>query len=115
MGANELLVRTLEFLRRRRVAYRLAFGTNHITTSVRAAYKRAFGHYAGQAVLIDLATFCRASETCFHEDPRKHAVLEGRREVFLRIQNHLRLNEKQLYAIYSGQQFPMIEEDDNAA
>lgn len=115
MGTSELVVRTLEFLRRRRIAYRLTFGTNHITTSVRAAYKRAFGHYAGQAVLIDLAKFCRAERSCFDPDPRIHAVLEGRREVFIRITNHLRLNEKQLYAIYSGQQFPMIEEDDNAA
>jgi hypothetical protein len=39
--------------------------------------------------LLDLAEFCRANESCFHEDPRMHAALEGRREVWLRIQEHI--------------------------
>src|SRR5437016_3602967 len=114
MSANELITRTLEFLRHRRTAYRLTFGTNYVTTSLRAAYRRAFGHYAGQAVLIDLAKFCRAERSCFDPDPRIHAVLEGRREVFLRIQSHLRLTPEQLYALYAGQQFPMTAEADDA-
>lgn len=37
-------------------------------------------------VLTDLASFCRAHDTTFHTDERTHAMLEGRREVFLRIQ-----------------------------
>ena len=36
-------------------------------------------------ILSELAHFCRAFETCFHADPRIHAALEGRREVWLRI------------------------------
>lgn len=36
-------------------------------------------------LLLDLAHFCRAYETCFHADQRVHAALEGRREVWLRI------------------------------
>jgi hypothetical protein len=57
------------------------------------AYRVAFGSPAGQQVLADLAPFCRAAETCFHPDPRIHAALEGRREVWLRIQNFVHLTE----------------------
>lgn len=45
-----------------------------------------------ETVLKDLAKFCRAHESTFELDPRKHAVLEGRREVWLRIQEHLNLS-----------------------
>jgi hypothetical protein len=68
-------------------------------------YQLAFTSPPGQAVLHDLAHFCRANETTFHEDPRLHAVAEGRREVWLRIQKHLRLTPDQLFAVYSGRTF----------
>lgn len=80
---------TFDFIRRRKRDYQLCFKQP-----------------AGQEVLIDLARFCRASETCFDADPRKHAVLEGRREVWLRIANHLNLSSEQLYSIFTGNQFP---------
>jgi hypothetical protein len=64
------------------------------------AYKLAFGGVAGDTVLRDLAKFCRAHETTFHADPRVAAVLEGRREVFLRIQHHLKLTDEQVYSLY---------------
>lgn len=87
----------LDFLRGRKRAYQLAL------TSV-----------AGQTVLQDLAEFCRANDTCFHEDARMHAVLEGRREVWLRIQQQLNLTSEQLYALYSGRTFnPTIEDNSN--
>lgn len=50
-----------------------------------------------QNVLSDLAKFCRATESTFHKDPRAHAVLEGRREVWLRIQKQLNLSAEQIY------------------
>ncbi len=53
-------------------------------------------------VLLDLAEFCRANESCFHEDPRMHAALEGRREVWLRIQEHIHLTPAQLMALRQG-------------
>jgi hypothetical protein len=61
-------------------------------------------HYQGisEAVLEDLRRFCRANETCFNADPRIHAALEGRREVWLRIQQHLDLTPDQLLKLYSG-------------
>ncbi len=65
-------------------------------------YKLAFGSPAGMEVLRDLMLFCRAHQSCFHQDPRVHAVLEGRREVYLRIRNHLNLTEEQAFAVFGG-------------
>lgn len=66
----------------------------------RTAYVATFANPMGQEVLIDLAKFCRANESTFHVDARAHAVAEGRREVFLRIQKHLQLTDEQLWALY---------------
>jgi hypothetical protein len=68
-------------------------------------YQLAFTSPAGQEVMMDLAKFCRANDTCFNEDPRIHAVLEGRREVWLRIQKYLNLTPDQLYGLHAGHQF----------
>lgn len=58
-----------------------------------------------QAVLLDLAAFCRESETCVVPGDRDRTyVLEGRREVILRIRHHLSLTTEQLaqrYPLYS--------------
>lgn len=51
-------------------------------------------------VLQDLAKFCRATETTFASDDRISNVLEGRREVWLRIQNHLQLTPDELYDLH---------------
>jgi len=73
----------------------------YLTTRKRA-YQVVFTSNAGQIVLADLAKFCRAEQTCFDADPRLHAALEGRREVWLRVCSHLNLNPQELYALYSG-------------
>jgi len=65
----------------------------------RTNYVRTFNNPPGEAVLADLAKFCRAHETTFHPDPRIHAMLEGRREVWLRLQNHLQLTDDELWAL----------------
>lgn len=54
---------------------------------------------AADIVLADLRDFCRARETTFDADPRTHALLEGRREVWLRIANALALDEWQVAAM----------------
>ena len=76
--------KALDFLRLRRQSYMLTFGNDH-----------------GKRVLADLAKFCRANETTFHTDPRMHAELEGRREVWLRIMNHLNYGPEKLLEIYN--------------
>ncbi len=77
--------RLLDMIRRRKQQYQLTFGSP-----------------AGQDVLIDLAKFCHASESCFDEDPRVHAAFEGRREVWLRIQQFLGLTAEQIAALHHG-------------
>lgn len=68
----------------------------------RNAYCKTFLTPYGGEVLQDLARFCRANETTFHKDPRAHAVAEGRREVWLRIQRNLQLSDEQLWALHGA-------------
>jgi len=66
------------------------------------AYELAFRTEAGKAVLIDLTPFCRVKETCVVPGDRDRTyVLEGRREVFLRIQDYLDLTVEQLVEKYT--------------
>ena len=59
-------------------------------------YRLTYGNPMGEAVLADLSRFCRATESTFHPDARIHAVLEGRREVWLRIRAYLDLDDETL-------------------
>lgn len=76
----------------------------------RRAYQLAFGSTAGREVLKDLSLFCRARETCVVAERNKTVdrertlVLEGRREVWLRIQQHMNMSEAELYALFGGPQ-----------
>ena len=99
MRFNELAARAFDFLRGRKRAYLLTFDKAQPAT---------------QEVLADLAKFCRANETTFHPDPRIHAALEGRREVWCRITQHLNLSTEELYALYKGVPLTISEEDTNA-
>lgn len=64
------------------------------------AYHKVFRGPFADVVLDDLARFCRAHQSTFHVDPRQHAVLEGRREVWLRITQHLNLSDEDLWKHY---------------
>jgi hypothetical protein len=68
------------------------------------AYQRIFLDHGTDTdlVLQDLAKFCRATETTFHADQRLSDVLIGRREVFLRISQHLNLTQDQLWELYGN-------------
>jgi len=66
------------------------------------AYMLAFKTDAGAAILSDLAVFCRANETCVVPGDRDRTyVLEGRREVYLRIKAHLDMTEDQLLEAFT--------------
>ncbi len=77
--------RLRRYLRRRHIAYNQVFTIESVFT---------------QTVLKDLAKFCRAHESTFHTDARVSAVMDGRREVYLRIQEHLNLTTEQIYALH---------------
>ena len=66
------------------------------------AFKHVFAEENPSAVQVleDLARFCRADSSCFHEDPRLHALLEGRREVYLRIKDFINLTPDEYWAAY---------------
>lgn len=68
----------------------------------KAAYARVFNIHAkdGEAVLTDLAEFCRAHSSTYDPDARLSDRLDGRREVWLRIQQHLQLTNDQLWKLY---------------
>lgn len=70
----------------------------------RYAYQTTFRGPLADEVLRDLARFCRANQSTFHDDARAHALAEGRREVWLRIANHLNLPPDRLWAIYDGRE-----------
>lgn len=82
-----------EFLTQRKTAYQLTFEKEMP---------------ANVDVLIDLARFCRANETTLVNDKtgkldvEKSIALAARRDVWLRIQQHLGLTPEQLLALYSG-------------
>ena len=82
----------------------------------KTAYQIAMSQPGMAAVLLDLSKFCRANETCVvldkdgRMDEQRTFVLEGRREVWCRIQEHMNLTPKQLYALYTGQQYNPGEE-----
>ena len=69
------------------------------------SYYRVFNPDSQDArvVLVDLARFCRAHVSTAAKDPLVSARLDGRREVWLRIQHHLNLDNETLWLLYSGQ------------
>lgn len=74
-----------------------------LLASRQQCYKQTFKGPVAEKVLRDLARFCRANASTFHEDARLHAVAEGRREVWLRIQNHLNLPAADLFRLTTGE------------
>lgn len=72
------------------------------------AYQRVFLGHGGDTnkVLDDLAKFCRANESTFHIEHSASDRLDGRREVWLRIQQHLRLNDESLWELYGNHALP---------
>ena len=65
------------------------------------AYRQVFKGVHSDKVLADLAKFCRANETTFNADARVEGILQGRREVWLRITAHLNLTEDELWSHFN--------------
>ena len=95
MSLLEEWEKLVDFLRVRKRDYTLTFRKN----------------LSGQAVLRDLAPFCRANTTCYHPEEFMRGVLTGRREVWLRIQHHLNMTEEELATLYSGRSLKPKEDD----
>lgn len=71
----------------------------------RAAYAQTFNNINGQKVLADLRRFCKASvPTADVNNVHTTYLLEGRREVFLRIIAHLHLTEDDVMTLVEDYQ-----------
>lgn len=75
-----------------------------VLKSRQRAYRKVYkgNGIDGDIVLEDLAKFCRANQTTFHTNPRLSLILQGRHEVWVRIQQHLQLSDEQLWALYGN-------------
>lgn len=76
----------------------------------REAYRRTFlgdkgqPHINADVVLADLRRFCRATSPSFTPgDPHATSLLEGRREVWNRIQAFLHLDDEAVYNLTERQ------------
>ncbi len=78
--------------------------TKRFLSGRKGAYARTFNIESrdAQAVLVDLSKFCRAHKSTAHPDPHMAARLDGRREVWLRIQQHLNLDDETLWLLFGG-------------
>jgi hypothetical protein len=88
---NPLVERARRFLLGRRRSYLRVFSQDNLDA---------------KTVLADLAAFCRAHDSTGHPNPTVAARLDGRREVFLRIQHHLRLTDDAMWTLYGTGQRP---------
>lgn len=72
------------------------------------AYQLSFRSPSGAIVFDDLAQFCRLGQTTF--DPAGQLSierLEGRREVLLRIMQHMELSRDELLDLFGGVRHPV--------
>mgnify|MGYP003965070489 FL=1 len=65
------------------------------------AYTKVFSGIPAETVLEDLAKFCRANESTFHENARIEGIMQGRREVWLRISQHMNLSPEEMLQLYN--------------
>lgn len=70
-----------------------------IPDEIARAYKKIFDSIDGELVLTHLAEVCGATGSAADEGPHALAVAEGRRQVWLMIQDCLCLDERDLRAM----------------
>lgn len=78
---------TLNFLGLRKKSYQSIFGATGA---------------AGSDAMKDLARFCFAFDTCTDPDQNLTLVKSARRDVWLRIEQHLHLQPEELAALYKA-------------
>lgn len=62
-------------------------------------YRGTFQSDPGRRVLRDLAKVCHAVESTADPDPREQARKEGKRQVWLRIQRMMNVDEAEIFAL----------------
>ena len=72
---------------------------------------RLYRHIPPQ-VIADLAILCFADAPTFDPDPRIDARNSGRRDVWLHVNNYLRLDPEQIEDIYRGRGHVVVTEEE---
>ncbi len=87
-------------------------GGSYDVSEIRQAYQIVFRDAAAERVVLpDLAEFCYANEPAPRvSDLFLQGRAAGRRDVWLRLQEHLQLNEEDLFALYKWRSLPHREE-----
>lgn len=62
-------------------------------------------------MLEHLARFCFATGSTYHDDPRRHAMNEGRRQVWLEIERGLRFDRKKIETLRRKQEEQDADDD----
>ena len=82
----------------------MTFGDREFWMQQKQIYHRAFMPL-DSLLMKDVSRFCKVKVTVARDNPNLTYLLEGRRQFFLRIQQHLELDEEALAAL-----FPNMEE-----
>lgn len=64
---------------------------------LKQSYREVFGTALGKKVLADLAKSCHAASTTADPDPREQSRKEGKRQIWLRIQNMIHLPDEEIF------------------
>ena len=88
---SELIEKARRFLMRRRHNYRLTFLSP-----------------PGQEVLADLSKYCFANKSTAQPNRDLSLILQGRREVWLRIANHMNMSPDDLWRLYHEGENPSV-------
>lgn len=105
MSFATLKQRTIEYLIQRKSAY--WFG---LPVLLRGLKPDEVPGPPLEMMISDLARFCRATSDVTGTTDRETYILIGRRQVFLRIMEHLYLPPEQLYELYSKFRPPQEDE-----
>lgn len=65
----------------------------------RGQYQATFGDDTGAFVLGDLFHICNAGSTTYRGNPNDMLIAEGKRQVWLHIQNMIRGTDDEMYAL----------------
>lgn len=70
-----------------------------------ANFRQTFDAPTGREVRNWMKDFCRADKSCFHENPYAMAAMEGRRDVWVAINQRLTLEPHELFFALGGQAY----------
>ena len=96
--------------------FRTRWGRSYTLQERAKAYKLTFRNPHGEIALADLMTFCGlADEAPMSGDPFIQGRAAGRRDVALRIREHLHLTHDELYAVIQGRSFLTAKDFENVS